>query len=239
MKITNITFKNTGYLWLAGTLTTIILAGFIYYFFILTPQLDYKAQVSSQLQMENSQLAGVEDFSAAHPNPQQYLRSLDQEIVRVDTLLPDRANMGQALAFLETTAEATGTVLARFSTDKSEYNSAGWTETKVAFRVVGSYNDLLAFARLMDSGPRFMAVDEVDFDHRIILNRVELDLPGIQDMVEKYYTGDVGVVVKPIVDRGLLRKQSLMSMNLNIKIITQGKLPDVDTIPGQTGNPTH
>jgi len=235
MKLTDdISFKHKGYLWLAGTLAGFIIVGYLFYSVILTPQLDARDQTSNQLMQERAKVAQVENFAAAHPDSRQYLLKLDQKIAQMDTLLPDRANLGQALAFLESTAENTGTVLARFGTSKSVYNNNGWTETRVAFRVVGSYGDLLEYARRLDASPRFMAVEAVDFDHRVMLNRAELDQPGVQDLVEKKFSGDAGVVFSPVIDRGLLRKPSLLSMNINLVIVTQGQLPGAEVTQGQS-----
>ncbi|MDR3588888.1 MAG: type 4a pilus biogenesis protein PilO [Negativicutes bacterium] len=234
---TNISFKHIGYLWLVGTCAAGLLLAFVFYDFMLSPQLESKVQLDNQIRVEKSRVTVVEAFAAAHPDTQQYLQELDREIVRVNTLLPERANTGETIAFLEDTAKATGVVFGAFSTDKSIFKN-GFTETRVVFKVGGSYQDLLEYARRLDAGPRFMAVQAVEFHDRFMLNRQVLDVGGIQALLEKEFSSKGGLLGPTIVERGLLGKANLMVMNVYLTVVTQGRLPGAEAATNPPNAPT-
>lgn len=179
------------------------------------------------MQLESARVAEVERFILAHPDYLQYLADLDAELVRVDTLLPDKANMGEAVAFLEDTSKATGVVFGSFATEQSVYKN-GWTETGVVFKILGNFNDLLEFAYRLDDGPRFMAVRAVEFNHRIMQGQLVGDNATIQTMLERELTNQFGVLVRPVLDRGLLTKPSVMVMDVHLVVVTQGRLPGAE-----------
>lgn len=232
MKNIDMSFKHLGYIWLAGTFAICLAIGYIFYDFILVPQQERKAQFSNQLQVERSRVAQVEQFALAHPDTQQYLLDLDKEMHRVGNLLPEQANMGEAVAFFERTAEATGVAFGALSTEKVVAKN-GWTEIRVVFKALGAYHDLLEYAKRLEAGPRFMAVRAVEFHNRLMLNRDLLDQAAIQELVEKELTSKRGVLLKPVVERGLLAKQNLMVMNVYLIVVSHGQLPDAEKDNGQ------
>jgi Tfp pilus assembly protein PilO len=230
MNFANLSFKNAGYVWLAGTLLVCLMIIYLFYDFILTPQLAQKEQLNNQLQLEKNRVAVVEQFAATHPDREGYLRELDAEVVRVNKLLPDRANMGETVDFLEGTAKTTNVVFGALTTEKSVYKN-GWTESRIGFKVLGAYTDLLEFTRQLDNGPRFMAVRGVEFHDRVMLNQQLWGQEEVQKMVEKELSSKVNILVKPIIERGLLNKQSLVIMNVYLMVATQGRLPEAENAP--------
>lgn len=230
MNFANVSFKNIGYVWLAGTLLVCLMIVYLFYDFILTPQLAQKEQLSNQLQLEKNRVALIEQFAMDHSDREEYLRGLDAEVTRVNKLLPDRANMGETVDFLENTAKATNVVFGALTTEKSVYKN-GWTESRMVFKVLGAYPDLLEFNRQLDNGPRFMAVRGVEFHDRIMLNPQTYSQEEFEKMVEKELSGKANMVVKPIIERGLLSKQNLVIMNVYLMVPTQGRLPEAENAP--------
>lgn len=227
MNFANVSFKNAGYTWTAGTVLACLLIVYGFYSLILTPQLDQKMELTNQLQMEKARVATIEQFADNHPNREEYLRSLDAEVVRVSNLLPDKANLGETISFIESTAKNTHVVFGALTTEKGAYKN-GWSESRLAFKVLGGYNDLLEFTRQLDSGPRFMAVRAVEFHDRIILSQMKWKQSDIEKMVEKELSTKSTMLVRPIIERGLLSKQNLVIMNVYLMVASNGRLPDIE-----------
>ncbi|HMM21364.1 MAG TPA: type 4a pilus biogenesis protein PilO [Selenomonadales bacterium] len=237
MTTANLSFRPyIGYLWLAGTCAACLVIGYLFYDLLISPQLLHKQEITNHLQLETERVATIERFSAAHPDLRQYLQELDSEIVRVNTLLPDRPNMGEAVAFLEDTAKETGVVFGALTTEKSVFQN-GCTQTRIVFKAGGGYNDLLEFARRLDDGPRFMAVRAIEFHDRVMLNREILDQGAVQEFVEKEFKNSGGLLLQPMVDRGLLRKPNLIVMNVYLIVATEGQMPGAEAAPAQPNQP--
>ena len=189
--------------------------------------MDQKEELANNLQMEKNRVATIEQFADSHPNREEYLRSLDAEVVRVSNLLPDKANIGETISFIEKTAKNTHVVFGALATEKGAYKN-GWSESRLTFKVLGGYNDLLEFTRQLDSGPRFMAVRAVEFHDRIILSKMKWKQSDIEKMVEKELSTKSTMLVRPIIDRGLLSKQNLVIMNVYLMVASNGRLPDIE-----------
>ncbi|MBP2653913.1 MAG: Pilus assembly protein, PilO [Firmicutes bacterium] len=228
MKLASISFKSNGYVWLVGTTVICLASVVLFYNFILTKQLAKKGQAVGQLCLVNSKVATVERFAAEHPDKERYLQDLNAEVIRVNKLLPDRLNMGETVAFLEDTAKVTGVVCGAITTEKSVFNN-GWTENRLVLKVLGDYSDLMEFARRLDAGPRFMAVRAVEFHDRVVLGQKFWGQKEIEQLVEKELSGKASSLVKPVIERGLLNKESLLVMNVYLMVASEGRLPDVQS----------
>jgi len=237
MNVAKLSFKNIGYVWLAGTVLVCLTILYLFYDIILTPQLAQKEDINNQLQLTKGKVLVVENFNTAHPDTSEYLEELDAELVRVNTLLPDTANMGQTLDFLEETAKTTKVVIGALTTEKSVYKNAGWTETRVVFKVVGGYSELLTFVRQLDDGPRFMAVRGVEFHDRTILNLDIQNREEVEQVLEKEVSSKGNILVKPLIERGLFEKPNLVVMNVYLMVATQGRLPDAEDEPAPPAAP--
>ena len=228
MKLATISFKSNGYVWLAGTMVVCLAIIVLFYDLILTFQLAKKEQVAAQLWLTKGKVAQVERFAAEHPDMERYLRNLDAEVIRVNKLLPERANVGETVAFLEDTAKASGVVCGAITTEKSVFKN-GWTESRLVFKVLGDYLDLVEFTRKLEAAPRFMAVRAVEFHDRVMLRQKFWGREEIEQLVEKDLSGKASSLVKPVIERGLLNKQSLVVMNVYLMVASEGCQPDVQS----------
>ena len=228
MKLSDMSFKNNGYSWLALVLVFYAVLGFAYYCYVFTPQLAAKEKANNELLQEKKKVMAVENFALAHPDIPGYLASLDKELVRVEKLLPDNPNMGETIALLEDTAKNTGVVFGAFKTDKKVYNNRGWTETLVTFKVGGYYPDLLEFTRRLDNAPRLMVVRSVAFDHKVLVNTGFFGRADVQAAMEKEFGNDTGLLRTILIERGLLSKPTLVVMQVQMTIATRGQLPDAE-----------
>jgi type IV pilus assembly protein PilO len=233
-------FKHQGYLWLAGTCLVLLAAGWLFCSLVLLPQWAAKNRAAGELQAERAKVATVERFQQAHPDPEQYLKELDQETAHLDEVLPAKENLGEAIAFVENTAKDSGVVFGALSTEKRVYEG-GWTATRLIFKAGGSYADLVEFARRLDNGPRFMAVRAVDFYDRVLMPKAFVDHPvQLKAYVKKEIMPKVGGMVKEYFDRGIETKPTFVVMKVYLEVATKGKLPGAETAPAvkQAANKT-
>ncbi|MBP2651986.1 MAG: Pilus assembly protein, PilO [Firmicutes bacterium] len=236
MKVPSISCKNAGYVWLGATVAICLIMTYVVYADVLTLQLERKETIANQLASDKSRVAAVEQFAAEHPDLDSYLQQMDTEVIRVNKLLPDRANMGETLVFLEDSARNTGVACGALTTEKSVYKN-GWTESRLVFKVLGAYSDLLEFAQCLDNGPRFMAVQAIEFHDRLMPKQLIGDEATRQKKLEQELSGKADILVKPILERGLLNKPSLVVMNVYLMVATEGRLPEVDDVSKEEKKP--
>lgn len=237
MRRLSISFRHPGYIWLAGVSAFCIICTFFYVQYLLKPQLALKEELDNRLQVETARVRVVEKFSADHPDTFGYLQELDKEIVRVNSLLPEKLDLGGVISFLEKTAVDTSTVVGAFATDKSVYNQGGWTETRMTFKVGGNYADLFEFAKRIDHGSRLMIVEAVEFEKRVFLSKQPVDRKKLADALNRDALSGAGFLLTPILDRNLLSKPSLIIMKVSMIVVTKGQLTGAEAPPAQPKTP--
>ncbi|MGI6091432.1 MAG: type 4a pilus biogenesis protein PilO [Veillonellaceae bacterium] len=144
------------------TLIAIGIAGFILViiFYLLLPQRERIDILQNQFELEKQKVAVVEAFATAHPNSEQYLLQLDQQVVHVDRLLPNQPDISDFLLQLDQAAKECGVEIVNIKFSPS-VNKKGYRDIPLEILISGDYFKTLNFLSKTENLPRFNSINSV------------------------------------------------------------------------------
>ena len=124
------------------------------------PQQEKMIALRTELSNVRQAVLAVESHGIAHPDGKQYLAELDKQLLLVDQLLPDKADIGTFIVETEKNARISGVqiieIIPNQLNQKTEYH-----EISVTMTIKGSYFQMLDFFHRLEGMQRFSSVTAV------------------------------------------------------------------------------
>lgn len=130
------------------------------YWLIFLPRQAHIAKLTEQYHHTKRDIEVAESFAMSHPDIERYLLDLDNKITLVNKMMPNDADIGNFLVYIENTSKASGLELVQLQPGVA-INKNGYREIPVEILVKGNYFQTLQFLSKLESLPRFSAVNNV------------------------------------------------------------------------------
>lgn len=128
-----------------------------FWMLVLQPRLTSIQTLQQQYEQERQKVRIVEQFIAAHPSPDVYLRDLDTELQKNNLALPDSPDVGQIILQLEELSHKNGVVLQSLKpaaiTPKDTYR-----EIPLEVKIHGGFPQIMQFIQDIEAANRFTSV---------------------------------------------------------------------------------
>ena len=147
------------------------------YALIIVPQQDRVSAMQTKLKAEQQRVAQLEDFSLRNPDTAKYTRDVEENLKRVERLLPTEAGFSEFVAILNKTAKDNGVKLGQVQPGQAVAGS-GYYEIPVSLVIQGTYHQSLAFMRALESMDRYCLVKDADIEQKtgIIITKLNISL---------------------------------------------------------------
>lgn len=138
---------------------TAIMVCFVVIFFItiVFPQREMLKKLSMTLEQKEQNIKLLEEYAFSHPKMEQYLGTMNQELKRLDTLLPDEVRMGELLVQMDQAARGAGVQIIEVKPG-AMVNRSGYYEMPLEMIIRGPSAGTMRFVGRLESLPRFTAV---------------------------------------------------------------------------------
>ncbi len=137
----------------------------LFYLFLYLPQRQRIAAVAAQYELENRQVAVIENFARLYPQPEKYYAELSQRSTRVNKLLPDNHELGDFLVQAEQAAKAANIQLAQIKPGQIA-NKNGYREVPVEIIIKGDFFQTMNFIKALEDGTRFNILTSIVMQSR-------------------------------------------------------------------------
>ncbi|QDR80331.1 type 4a pilus biogenesis protein PilO [Sporomusa termitida] len=143
----------------------LLLAGWLYYAWIIQEQNEQITALTTRLQAENQKLAVIQGFAYSHPEPAAFLVELERKLLQAEAMLPNQPELGGLLAQVEQAARACGLQLVEIK-PATAVAKAGYREMPVEIGIKGTFAQTAEFLKKLEDIPRFNSLTQVSMNSR-------------------------------------------------------------------------
>lgn len=145
-------------IWVGTALALVV--GFLYYYFLISPVLEQKAQLQGSLDKVQKELNDVRAVAANKPKLEQQIRTLEAEIAKASAKLPPEKEIPALLTQINTLGQQSGLEFLSFK-PATAIRKDFYNEVPVQLRVQGGYHGLGAFFDKLSKMPRIVTVGDI------------------------------------------------------------------------------
>ncbi|CUH94094.1 hypothetical protein P22_0156 [Propionispora sp. 2/2-37] len=171
---------------------TAIMACFVVIFFITVvwPQREFMKELSRTLEQKEQDIKALEEYAFSHPNMKQYLGEMEQEMERLNTLLPDDVGLGKLLEQIEQTGRNAGVQITGVRPG-AMVNRNGYYEMPLEIIIRGPSAAVLGFVTRLEELPRFIAIRSMSTDLKTLETKLLIELYMFGTAPEEKQTQDI------------------------------------------------
>ena len=144
----------------------LVLTAWLFVSYVLLPTKLRLVEMENQLRRERSSVKVLQGFGMAYPEPNKYLKLLDDKLVLLECLLPTEACISEFLSQSEEAAKASGVQLISLKPG-STVNKNGYREWMMEQVIRGSYFQTMNYYKKIEEGPRYNTVSNIAIQSKI------------------------------------------------------------------------
>lgn len=135
------------------------------YVLIIAPQQDRVAAMQTKLKAEQQKVVQLEDFLLRNPDTTKYTRDVEENLKRMERLLPTELGFSDFLTALNKTANDNGVKLGQVHPGQV-VAASGYCEIPVSLVIQGTYRENIAFMHALESMERYCVIKDAKMEQK-------------------------------------------------------------------------
>jgi type IV pilus assembly protein PilO len=144
-----------------GVIALVLLVGF--YFLVYGPRNKEKASLASEVKQLEEELDNAKAVAELRPVLEKQIQEMGDKLAYYERRLPDEKEVPRLLVELRRAVEEEGVQLEALKAGDPE-NRGTYTTVPFDVEIVGGYHEMGKFVNRLESGERFLAVDDLSVE---------------------------------------------------------------------------